>query len=160
MHPIFEMLLIMMLMKEMQTALLTRHRNITIVRYKNFNLIIFFALQKTQGFTNHFSHVMLLHYGPPSAALKQPRNQPVRHSVSVASPVFAVLAAAAVLVAHAAVHQQDGHVNYVEVREQVAETTGGAVGQGAHQVTCVVEVARYAPEAGGHKLAAVQAAVG
>lgn len=103
--------------------------------------------------------VVLLHYDPVSAMLKQPRNQSVRHSVGVAPPVFAVLAAAAVLIAHTPVHQQNGHVNYVEVWEQVAKTAGGAVGQRAHQVTRVVEVARYAPEAGGHELAAVQAAV-
>lgn len=64
------------------------------------------------------------------------------------------------LVAHAAVHQQDGHVNDVEVREDVAEAAGGTVGQRAHEVARVVEVAGHSPEAGGHELAAVDAAVG
>lgn len=126
-------------------------------------MTVFFALHKTQRFTNHVSHpillvVQLLH-GPPTAGLEQPRNQSVRHSVSVALPVFAIFAAAAMLVAHTPVHQQNGHVNYVKVREQVAETTGRAVGQRAHQVACVVEVPRHPPEAGGHELAAVQATV-
>lgn len=103
--------------------------------------------------------VLLHHFSPPFAALKQPRNQSVRHSVGVAPPVCSVLAAAAVLITHTPVHQQDGHVNYVEVWEQVAKTTSSAVGQRAHQVACVVEVTCYAPEAGGHELAAVQAAV-
>lgn len=63
------------------------------------------------------------------------------------------------LVAHTPVHQQDGHVNDVEVRVQVAKTAGGAVGQRAHQVARVVEVPRHPPEAGGHELAVVQATV-
>lgn len=64
------------------------------------------------------------------------------------------------LVAYAAVHQQDGHVDDVEVGQDVAEAAGGAVRQRAHQVPGVVEVASHAPEARGHELAAVGAAVG
>ena len=95
----------------------------------------------------------------PSPSLKHTRNQPIRHSICVALPVLAVLAAAAVLVAHTAVHQQDGHVNDVEVGQNVAEATGSTVGQRAHQVTCVVEVPGHAPEAGGQELAVVKATV-
>lgn len=78
--------------------------------------------------------------------LKEPGDQPVRHGVGVALPVFAVFAAAAVLVADAAVNQQNGHVDDVEVREEVSEAAGGAVGQRSHQVAGVVEVARHSPE--------------
>lgn len=95
----------------------------------------------------------------PWGSLKDPRNQPVRHLVGVAFPVLAVLAAAAVLVAHAAVHQQDGHVNDVEVREKMAEAAGGAVGQRSHQVAGVVEVARHSPETRREELAAVEPTV-
>lgn len=63
-------------------------------------------------------------------------------------------------ISHTPVDQQDGHVDNVEVRENVAETTGGTVGQGAHQVAGVVEVARHSPETWGQELAAVGAAVG
>lgn len=64
------------------------------------------------------------------------------------------------LIAHAAVDQQDGHVNDVEIRKNVSEATGGAVRQRAHQVPGVVEVPRHAPETGGHEFAVVKAAVG
>lgn len=93
------------------------------------------------------------------SSLKDPGNQPVRHGVGVALPVFAVFAAAAVLVAYAAVDQQDGHVDDVEVREEVSEATGGAVGQRSHQVARVVEVARHSPETWGQQLTAVDLAV-
>lgn len=62
-------------------------------------------------------------------------------------------------VTHAAVDQQDGHVDNVEIWKNVGETTGGAVGQGAHQVAGVVEVARHSPETRGQELTAVVAAV-
>lgn len=84
---------------------------------------------------------------PLLLSLEHSRNQSVRNGVCVAFPVFPVLAAAAVFVAHAAVDQQDGHVNDVEVRQYVAEPAGGAVSQRAHQVPGVVEVAGHAPEA-------------
>lgn len=71
----------------------------------------------------------------------------MRHGVGVPLPVLAVFAAAAVLVAYAAVNQQDGHVNDVEEREKMSEATGGAVGQRPHQIASVVEVARHSPEA-------------
>lgn len=69
------------------------------------------------------------------------------HLVGVPLPVLAVFATAAVLVTYAAVNQQDGHVNDVEVREKMSEATGGAVGQRSHQIPSVVEVARHSPEA-------------
>lgn len=50
-----------------------------------------------------------------SLSLKHSRNQPVRHSICVAFPVLAIFVAAAVLITYTAVHQQDGHVNNVEV---------------------------------------------
>lgn len=63
------------------------------------------------------------------------------------------------LIAHTAVDQQDGHVNDIEVRENVSKAAGGAVGQRTHQVSGVVEVPGHSPEARGHELAAVGATV-
>lgn len=56
-------------------------------------------------------------------------------------------------------HQQDGHVHYVEVRQQVLPATGQAVGQRPHQVARVVHVSGHSPETGGEQLALVDAAV-
>lgn len=100
--------------------------------------------------------------GIPSTSvstLEDPRQQSIGNCIRVALPVFAVLAAAAMLVSHTAVHQQDGHVDDVEVGMNVAEAAGCTVGQRTHQVARVVEVACHAPEAGGHELAVVKAAV-
>lgn len=95
----------------------------------------------------------------PSSSLKHSRNQSVRHSVCVSLPVLAVFAAAAVLVTHTAVDQEDGHVNNIEVGQNVTKATGSTVRQRAHQVTGVVEVAGHTPEARGEELAAVEATV-
>lgn len=91
--------------------------------------------------------------------LKHSRYQPVRHSIGVAFPVLAILAAAPVLITNTSVDQQDGHVNNVEVWQYVAKATGSTVGQRTHQVTGVVEVTRHAPEARGQELAAVDASI-
>lgn len=95
-----------------------------------------------------------------STLLKHSWDESVRHSVRVLLPVFAVFAAAAVLVPHTAVHQQDGHVNDIKVREQVTESAGRAVGQRSHQVPSVVKMPGHAPEASGEQFAFVDASVG
>lgn len=77
----------------------------------------------------------------------------VRHGGGVALPVLPVFAETTVLIPKAAVGQQDCHVNDVEVRQDVFKPTSQAVGQGAHQIARVVEVACPAPEARGHQLA-------
>lgn len=59
--------------------------------------------------------------------LKQSRDEPVGHCISVAFPVLPILAAAAMFITHTAVDQQDGHVNNVEVRKNVAKTTRSTV---------------------------------
>lgn len=98
----------------------------------------------------HFVYPALIfppHPTMPLFSLKHPGDEPVRDSIRVPFPVLGVLAAAAVLVPDAAVDQQDGHVNDVEVGQYVSEAAGGAVRQRAHQVTRVVEVPGHAPEA-------------
>lgn len=61
-------------------------------------------------------------------------------------PVLAVFAGATVFIPHAAVGQQNGHVNDVEIRQDVPKATSQAVRQGAHQVACVVKMASHSPE--------------
>lgn len=95
----------------------------------------------------------------PVLALKHPRQEAVGHCSRVALPVLPVLAAAAVLVPKAAVGEQDAHVDDVEVRQDVLKATGQAVGQRAHQVSGVVEVACPAPESRGEQLAVVPGAI-
>ena len=56
--------------------------------------------------------------------------------------------------------QQDGHVDDVEVGQEVAAAAGQAVRQAAHQVAGVVEVAGHAPEAGHQQLAVVLLLIG
>lgn len=92
--------------------------------------------------------------------LKDARQQTVWHGGGVAVPVLAVFVTAAVLVAYAAMHQQDGHVDDVKVRQQVHAATGHAVRQRAHQVARVVHVAGHPPEGRCHQFAFVKAAVG
>lgn len=59
------------------------------------------------------------------------------------------------LVADAAMDEQDGHVDDIEIRQQVVKPTGQAVGQRSHQVSGVVHVTGQPPEAGDHELAVV-----
>ena len=47
--------------------------------------------------------------------LEYSRYEPVGHGICVTLPVIAIFAAAAVLISHTAVDQQDGHVYEVEV---------------------------------------------
>ena len=94
------------------------------------------------------------------APLEDAREQAVRHGGRVALPVAAVLVGTPVLVPEAAVGQQDGHEDDVEVGQEVAAATGQAVRQAAHQVTRVVEVAGHAPEARDQQLAVVFLPVG
>lgn len=70
-------------------------------------------------------------------------------------PVLPIFAATTVLVPNAAVGEQNGHVNDVEVRQDVLKATSQAIGQRAHQVSCVVEMTCPAPKPGGHQLAVV-----
>lgn len=78
--------------------------------------------------------------------LEDAGQQTVGHCGGVAVPVLAVFVTAAVLIAYAAMYQQDGHVDDVEIRQQVLAPTGHAVRQRAHQVTRVVHVAGHPPE--------------
>lgn len=91
----------------------------------------------------------------PALALKYSGQEPVGHRSSVALPVLPILAAAAVLVPNAAVGEQNGHVNDVEVRQDVLKATSQAIGQRAHQVSRVVEMTCPAPKSGGQQLAVV-----
>lgn len=62
-------------------------------------------------------------------ALEDVGQQTAGHGCGVALPVLAVLVATAVLITNAAVHQQDGHVDDVKIRQQVLTTAGQAVRQ-------------------------------
>lgn len=95
----------------------------------------------------------------PLSSLEEPRDEAVGHSVGVALPVLSIFAAAAVLVTNAAMNQQDGHVNDVEVRKEVSKAAGSAVGQRPHQIAGVVEVARHSPKARREQLAVVDPAI-
>lgn len=70
-------------------------------------------------------------------------------------PVLPIFAATTVLVPNAAVGEQNGHVNNVEVRQDVLKATSQAIGQRAHQISRVVEMTCPAPKARGHQLAVV-----
>lgn len=80
-------------------------------------------------------------------SLEDSRQQAVGHSGCVTFPVLAVLIAAAMLITDAAVQQQDGHVDDVEVGQQVPAPARHAVRQCAQQVAGVVKVTCSAPEA-------------
>lgn len=68
-------------------------------------------------------------------------------------PVLPIFAATTVLVPNAAVAQQNGHVNDVEVRQDVLKATSQAIGRRAHPVSRVVEMTCPAPKARAHQLA-------
>lgn len=63
------------------------------------------------------------------------------------------------LIPKAAVGEQNGHINDVEVRQDVLKATSQAIGQRACQVSCVVEMTCPAPKSGGHQLAVVLGAI-
>lgn len=56
-------------------------------------------------------------------------------------------------------HQQNSHVDHIEVGQDVTEATGGTIGQRPHEVSGVVEVTGHAPEAGCHEFAAVNSSI-
>jgi len=73
------------------------------------------------------------------------RDELVRDSLHVLLPELAVLALAASVITLDAVQQQDGHVDDVEVRQQVLGTARHAHGQGDQQITNIVEVTGETP---------------
>ncbi len=93
-------------------------------------------------------------------ALEDVGQQTAGHGCGVALPVLAVLVATAVLITNAAVHQQDGHVDDVKIRQQVLATAGQAVRQWAHQVPRVVHVTGHPPKPRGHQFALVNPTIG
>lgn len=75
-------------------------------------------------------------------------DQLVRNSLHVLFPELAILALAASVITLDAVQQQDGHVDDVEVRQQVLGAAGHAHGQGDQEITNIVEVTRETPVSG------------
>lgn len=61
----------------------------------------------------------------------------VRCSSHVTLPVLAVHVGRVVFLPQAAVGQQDGHTNDVEVGKEVTTAAGQAVHQASHKVACV-----------------------
>lgn len=88
-------------------------------------------------------------------SLKKSGKKPVRYCISVPLPVLAILARASVFIPDAPVNQKDGHVNDVEVRQNVLKATSQTVCQGAHQVSSIVEVACHSPESRRQQLTVV-----
>ena len=77
------------------------------------------------------------------------RHHPIRHRLAVALPVGPVLAGAPNIVSEAAVEQQDGEEEDVEVGQGPGETGGGRPKKGRQDLGGVVEVACQAPPACG-----------
>jgi len=86
-------------------------------------------------------------------------DQLVRNHPHVFLPVLAVLALAASVITLDTVQQQNGHVDDVEVGQQVLGTAGHAHGQRQQQIADIVEVARQTPVAGAEQQRLVRLAI-
>lgn len=76
----------------------------------------------------------------------------VGDSLAVLLPRQAILLPTVVLVTGFPVHQQDGEINHIEIRQNVIETTREGPRQGHDEITQVIGVANKTPPSRNKKI--------